>query len=132
MSARCPCFRYTNCDVDKGFVPNKPRQPNANPFGVSFVSLRWRCDENRLRRLEHALRSRRNVCNLGGRRSKETGVRRSDRADASQGLRLEHSGLREKGWQAFEGYNASYFWDDIAKENVGLYRTPKSHRRGDD
>jgi hypothetical protein len=47
MSARRACCRYTNCDLDKGLVPNKPCQPNANPSGVSFVYLRWRGDEIR-------------------------------------------------------------------------------------
>jgi hypothetical protein len=47
MSARRACCRYTSCDLDKGLVPNKPCQPNANPSGGSFVYLRWRGDENR-------------------------------------------------------------------------------------
>lgn len=33
MSARRACCRYTNRDLDKGLVPNKPCQPNAYPSG---------------------------------------------------------------------------------------------------
>src|SRR3712207_5229106 len=101
MTARRACCRYTNSDLDKGLVPNEPCQPNANPFGVSFVSLRW---------------------HLGGRRSEETGARRSNHADASQGLRLQRSGLREVERQALEVYNACYTRNAIAKEQDGLCR----------
>jgi hypothetical protein len=82
MSARRACCRYTNGDLDKGFVPNRPCQPNANPFGVSFVSSGWRCDET----LDVALSrpyDQGDVCNLGGRRGKETRTRGSGRADVS-------------------------------------------------
>ena len=52
MPDRRACCRYTNCDLDKGLVPNKPCQPHANPSGVSFVYLRWRGDENRSNGIE--------------------------------------------------------------------------------
>lgn len=105
MSAKRACCRYSNGALDKGLVPNEPCQPNAYPFGGSLVSLRW---------------------HLGGRRSEETAAPRSDRADASQGLRLERSGLREMEWQALKVYNACYTCNAIAKEQDGLCRMLKS------
>jgi hypothetical protein len=48
------------------------------------------------------------------------------------GLRLELSGLREMGRQAFEDYNASYSWDDFAKEHVGLYQKRKIRPQRED
>jgi hypothetical protein len=48
------------------------------------------------------------------------------------GLRLELSGLREMGRQAFEVYNASYSWDAFAKEHVGLYQKRKIRPQRED
>ena len=57
MTARRACCLHPNCNLEKSFVPNKPCQLNAIPSGMSFVTLRWRRDENRFYGLEHTLRS---------------------------------------------------------------------------
>jgi hypothetical protein len=102
MSARRACCRYTICDLDKDLVPNKPCQPNANPSGVSFVYLPWRGDENRSNGIELPHGPRETFVILEVEEVRKQGHEILIVPMQPRGLRLERSGLREMGRQAFE------------------------------
>jgi hypothetical protein len=102
MSARRACCRYTNCHLDKGLVPNRPCQPNANPSGVSFVYLRWRGDENRSNDFEQPYGPGETFVMLEVEEVRKQGHEVLIAPMHPRGLRLERRELREMGRQVFE------------------------------